>query len=215
LTPSVFYPGGPASLLSAVDCLGCLVWRFDEPVLAASTAPAGGGIGLRSWVLNAQVARDYVRRDPEAHVSEIAGRLRLVGNGVGMLTAADVGEIAIGEEDEVLVEATVGLTLPVWAAAPAVSTITAGHPGTINVVSFVPKRHSDAALANLLCTVTEAKAQALFAGGVEGTGTASDAVTVLCPATGEAEPFGGPRSCFGAPLARAVYAVVTTGMDAA
>jgi adenosylcobinamide amidohydrolase len=75
-------------------------------------------------------------------------------------------------------------------------------------------RHGDAALANLLCTVTEAKVQALFEGAVDGTGTASDAVTVLCPAGGESEPFGGPRSRYGAPLARAVYAAVRAGMDA-
>jgi adenosylcobinamide amidohydrolase len=67
-------------------------------------------------------------------------------------------------------------------------------------------------MANLLCTVTEAKVQALFDGGVAGTGTASDAVTVLCPADGDAEPFGGPRSTFGAPVARAVHAAVRAGM---
>jgi len=215
LTRAVFHPGGPGSPLAAVDCLGCLVWRFDAPVLAASTASAGGGIGLRSWVLNARVTRDYARRDPEAHVGEIAARLGLDGAGVGMLTAADVAGVGVGSDHEVQAEATVGLGLPVWAAAPAVAAAAAAtRPGTINVVAFVPARHSDAALANLLCTVTEAKVQALFEGAVDGTGTASDAVTVLCPSGGESEPFGGPRSRYGAPLARAVYAAVRAGMDA-
>ena len=75
---------------------------------------------------------------------------------------------------------------------------TPGPPGTVNVVAFLPVRHSDAALANVLCTITEAKVQALLDGGISGTGTASDAVTVLCPASGPAQPFGGPRSEFGA-----------------
>jgi adenosylcobinamide amidohydrolase len=201
---SELHRGGP-------DCVACLVWRFDSPLLAASTAPVGGGIGRRDWVVNAQVPRDYGRRDVDAHVRQLAAGLGLSGRGVGMLTAAAVGRAVRTLEGGVRVEATVGLTLPVWAAdddavpAPV-------RPGTINVVVFVPARHDDAAMANLLCTVTEAKVQALFDGGVAGTGTASDAVTVLCPADGDAEPFGGPRSTFGAPVARAVHAAVRAGM---
>ena len=80
------------------------------------------------------------------------------------------------------------------------------------MVAFLPVRHTDAALANILCTVTEAKVQALLDGGVAGTGTASDAVTVLCPASGPAEPFGGPRSEFGSRVARTVYAALRSGM---
>jgi adenosylcobinamide amidohydrolase len=114
----------------------------------------------------------------------------------------------------------VGLTLPVWAAAPtgrrdedaAIGTRT---PGTINLLAFVPVRHRDGALANLLCTLTEAKAQALFEAGVPGTGTASDAVAVLCPAGGDAEPFGGPRSTFGSRAARATYDAIRSGMASA
>ncbi|PZS30776.1 MAG: adenosylcobinamide amidohydrolase, partial [Pseudonocardiales bacterium] len=56
----------------------------------ASTAVSGGGLGLRHWVLNAQVPVDYARCDPEAHVDQLAGLLGLSGVGVGMLTAADV-----------------------------------------------------------------------------------------------------------------------------
>jgi adenosylcobinamide amidohydrolase len=198
---------------ASLDCLACLAWRLPEPLLAASTAPVGGGIGARSWVVNVQVPRDYGRRDLEAHVGGVAAALGLRGAGVGMLTAADLGDVAVGEDGGVRVEATVGLTLPIWAAAPPEAVApgapegSAGmlQPGTVNIVAFVPVRHGDAALANLLCTLTEAKAQALFDSGVPGTGTASDAVTVLCPASGDAEPFGGPRSAFGARAARAVY----------
>jgi adenosylcobinamide amidohydrolase len=87
----------------------------------------------------------------------------------------------------------------------------APRAGTINVVAFVPAVLSDAALLNALCTITEAKSQALWLAGIEGTGTASDAVTLVCPPRGEVEPFGGPRSRWGAPLARAVCAAVRNG----
>ena len=199
--------------------LACLAWRLRRPSVAASTAPVGGGMGVRDWVVNVQVPKGYARRDIETHVAEIAQTLGLAGLGVGMLTAAQVARVAVADDEPgVRVEATVGLSLPGWAAAPQSADELqtrkhAGLPGTINVVAFVPVRHSDAALANLLCTVTEAKVQALFDGGISGTGTASDAVTVLCPTSGPVEPFGGPRSIYWAPVARAVYAALRAGMD--
>jgi len=196
-----------------VPALAALAWRLRTPLLSASTATVGGGIGLRQWVVNVQVPHDYARRDVADHVAEVADALGLSGPGVGMLTAAEVTAGALAREAGVQVEATVGLDRPLWAAAPAETDVTAAaSPGTVNVVAFLPVRHSEAALANILCTVTEAKVQALLDGGVPGTGTASDAVTVLCPASGPAEPFGGPRSEYGSRVARAVYAGLRSGM---
>jgi adenosylcobinamide amidohydrolase len=214
------FEGAPALGVAA------MCWRLPFPLRAMSTAPVGGGVGARSWVLNVQVPSDYARQDLGAHVAEVAAALGLSGSGVGMLTAAPVASATAAEEDGVRVETTVGLRWPVWAAAPAneheqerepepVGARAIG-PGTINVVAFVPVPHTDAALANLLCTVTEAKVQALLDGGVPGTGTASDAVTVLCPTEGvtsatPAQPFGGPRSQYGARVARCVYRAICTG----
>jgi len=195
-----------------VPALAALAWRLRTPLLSASTATVGGGIGLRQWVVNAQVPPDYARRDVAAHVAEVADALGLSGPGVGMLTAAEVTAGTLAREAGVQVEATVGLDRPLWAAAPAEADVVAAAPGTVNVVAFLPVRHGEAALANILCTVTEAKVQAFLDGGVPGTGTASDAVTVLCPASGAAEPFGGPRSEYGSRVARAVYAALRSGM---
>jgi adenosylcobinamide amidohydrolase len=63
---------------------------------------------------------------------------------------------------------------------------------------------------NAVATATEAKVQAMIEAGVPGTGTASDAIAVCCPPGGR-EPYGGPRSEWGARLARAVHAAVATG----
>jgi adenosylcobinamide hydrolase len=194
-----------------LPAVAALAWRLASPLRCASTAAVGGGIGVREWVLNAQVPGDYGRRDVGAHVAEVATVLGLSGPGVGMLTAAQVAAAVAAEEAGVEVEATVGLERPVWAAAPAAAAVPA-VPGTVNIVVFLPVRHTDAALANLLCTATEAKVQALLGEGVAGTGTASDAVTVLCPSSGRAEPFGGPRSEFGSRVARAVYSALCSGM---
>jgi adenosylcobinamide amidohydrolase len=195
--------------------LACLAWRLRTPLLVASTAPVGGGLGLREWVLNVQVPNGYARVDIDEHVAEVARAVGLTGRGVGMLTAAEVDRVAVCDrEPGVRVEATVGVSSPIWAAAPgAVGADAVPLAGTINVVAFVPVRHADAALANLLCTVTEAKVQAMADAAVSGTGTATDAVTVLCPPAGPVEPFGGPRSTYGARVARAVYAAVRSGLE--
>jgi adenosylcobinamide amidohydrolase len=105
--------------------------------------------------------------------------------------------------------ATVGLADPVWAAGDGSST--AAVPGTVNIIAVLPVRLTEAALLNAACTATEAKAQALLDADVPGTGTPSDAVTIACPTTGGAEPFGGPRSVWGARLARAVHRAVLAG----
>lgn len=187
-----------------------LVWRFDPPVRTVSTAVLGGGLGERSWVVNAQVPRDYQRPDPAGHVAAIAAELGLVADaGVGLLTAARVSDVSSATDGAVTCDATVGLLVPTWAAS---DTGTDGEwsPGTINLVCHVPAPLGDSALVNAVVTATEAKTQALLELGVPGSGTASDAVLVSCP-PGGGESYGGPRSMWGARLARAVRAAVADG----
>ncbi len=193
--------------------LPLLAWRFPGPLTVASTASAGGGLGERHWIINAQVARDYGRHDLVEHGAELAARIKLAGAGVVMLTAADVRRVQAAEDGGVRVDATVGLTIPTWAAAPDEPT-TGPAPGTINIVVVLPVRLQPAALLNALCTATEAKTQALLEARVPGTGTASDAVTVACPPDGPADAFAGPRSTWGARVARAVHEAVLTGAAA-
>ncbi len=188
-----------------------LVWRFASPTLAISSAAVGGGIGTRSWVVNAQVPRDYTRTDLSAHVREIATANGCAGDGVGMLTAASVDEVDSASEAGVEAWATVGVRLVTW-AADADDRAFEWTPGTINVVASLPARCTEAALVNAVMTATEAKTQALFERQVPGTGTASDAVCIVCPASGAAEPFAGPRSPLGAALARVVHAAVAGGI---
>lgn len=178
-------------------------------MLAIASSPMGGGIGERQWVLNAQVDADYERTDIETHLGELADSAGCDGPGVGFLTAARVEEWTVGVDAETVVYATVGLRLPTWAAAPESDRNDAAtRPGTVNVVAFVPARLSDAALVNAVITITEAKSQALLERGVDGTGTASDAVCVLAALGGPVEAFGGPRSTIGSSLARATLEAV-------
>jgi adenosylcobinamide hydrolase len=205
----------PQLVPAVPDGSAALVWRFADPLRCVSSAPLGGGLGPRHWVLNVQVASDYGRLDPADHLRRIAGTLGLAGPGVGLLTAADVRRWQRTVDAGVCVDATVGVTHPTWAAAAdvadVVGEVAARAPGTINIVATVPVALSDAALVNAVATVTEAKTQALWDAGIAATGTASDAVSVACPSGPPASDFGGPRSVWGARLARAVHRAVLDG----
>ncbi|MEW2353979.1 adenosylcobinamide amidohydrolase [Spirillospora sp. NPDC029432] len=207
------------------------VWRAGPGLRMISSGMAGGGIGPRNWVLNAQVASHYARMDPAAHIAELAAAYGLRGPGVGLLTAASVDRTMRREDEGVTAAATVGLRVPTWAAAlagaadPELAPLTSAdwRPGTINIVVEVPAPLSDAALVNAVMTATEAKTQALLEAGYPCTGTASDAICVAAPIpAGDgnggngnggdgAEPFAGPRSVWGARIARAVHAAVHAG----
>jgi adenosylcobinamide hydrolase len=188
-----------------------LVWKAARPMRMVASSPHGGGLGLRRWVVNAQVPVNYGRRDPDHHLAKLGVSLGLPGRGVGMLTAADVRAVATVTESEVEVSATVGLGHPTWASAPDVAS-PVSLVGTINLVVLLPERLSDAALVNAVATATEAKTQALWESGIRGTGTATDAVCIACPEEGQPHAFGGPRSVWGARLARAVHAAVLGGL---
>lgn len=196
--------------------LGCpfLLWRSPTPWLCISSAPLGGGLGERDWVLNATVPASYHRTDPDAHLAEIASSVRLSGPGVGLMTAVDVRRVVRRADGGVTAWVTTGIgDIPTWAAAE--EAVLDHRAGTINAVCVLPRRLSDAALVNAVATVAEAKAQALLEAGVPGTGTATDATVLLCPTTGPAEPFGGPRSPVGARLARAVHSAIRAGLGTA
>jgi adenosylcobinamide amidohydrolase len=191
-----------------------LVHRFPPGWRALSSAVVGGGLGPSAWWLNAQVSKNYSHPDPVAHARAIAASFELTGDGVAMLTAADVTRFTAASDAGVRAVTTVGLGYPVQAAAP--ETVVAQHnsPGTINILVLVPVPLGDAALVNAVLTATEAKTQALYEAGVPGTGTSSDAICIACPApdpTAPAEPYAGPRSTWGARVARAVHAAVATG----
>ncbi|TQS30765.1 adenosylcobinamide amidohydrolase [Microbispora sp. KK1-11] len=208
--------------------LGALLWRFGPGWRMISSAMLGGGIGHREWVLNAQVAAGYSRMDPVEHMDALGPG----GAGVGMMTAALVERYAAAADGGAEAVATVGLGVPTWAAAPegmpdpglpaagddavrddAVrdDAVRVPRPGTINILVAVPVAFSDPALVNAVMTVTEAKTQALLEAGFPCTGTASDAVCVAVREEGQAEAFGGPRSVWGARIARAVHRAVLDG----
>jgi adenosylcobinamide amidohydrolase len=188
------------------------LWRPGPGYRMISTGVLGGGLGPREWVLNAQVPAAYGRTDPAEHLRALARGLGLTGPGIGLLTAAQVTDLVQRQDEAVHAAATVGLRVPTWAAAPP------GRPdpelaGTINVVVALPVPLTDAAFVNAVVTATEAKAQAVLEAGFAATGTATDAICIAAPIDRKdrEEEFTGPRSLWGARIARAVHATVRAG----
>lgn len=191
------------------------MWRLGPGWRVCSSAVLGGGIGPRDWILNAQVPGGYPRMDPDSHLAEIAAATRLTGPGAGLMTAADVTGYTVASDGGVTATATCGLGVRGWAAAEAEGIGGPQRPGTVNIVVTLPAPLTDAALVNAVATATEAKVQALLDAGLDCSGTPTDSVCVAAPApspdSGTAEPFAGPRSRWGARLARAVHAAVLEG----
>ena len=189
------------------------LWHPGPGYRMISTGVLGGGIGPREWVLNAEVPAAYARTDPAEHLRELAGGLGLTGPGVGLLTAAQVTDLVQRQDEEVQAAATVGLRIPTWAAAPpGRPDPELASPGTINVIVALPVPLTDAAFVNAVVTATEAKTQAVLDAGFAATGTATDAICIAAPVdTSRDEGFTGPRSVWGARIARAVHAAVRAG----
>ncbi len=195
-----------------------LVWRWDTVMAVLSSAPVGGGLGETEWVLNVGVPSDYDRTDLSEHAREVAAGLGMGGAGIAMFTAVDLGRRRRCEFEGVAVDATVGISHPTWAVDPSVAGTlarpgTPAGPGTINLVVQVPVALDPGAAVNAAVTATEAKVQALAARGVPGTGTATDAITVVWPREGPPERFAGPRSRWGSRIAQAVYRAVWAGAE--
>ncbi|WP_436843403.1 adenosylcobinamide amidohydrolase [Streptomyces narbonensis] len=188
-----------------------LVWAPGPGVRMVSSAVLGGGIGERAWVLNAQVPPGYDRLDPVAHLGALASGAGLEGPGVGLMTAASVEDRRYAADAGAEAVVTAGIGVRGWAAVPGAGGVAAPRPGTINIVVSLPVPLTDAALVNAVATATEAKVQALVELGADASGTPTDAVCVAAPSPGgngtgtPAEPFAGPRSLWGARLARAVH----------
>ncbi|MFG2682222.1 adenosylcobinamide amidohydrolase [Streptomyces sp. NPDC048392] len=197
--------------------LHALLWRPGPGWRMASSAVLGGGLAEHAWVLNAQVAHGYRRTDPARHLAGLARAAGARGSGVGLLTAADVSAFARARDGGAEAVVTAGVSVRGWAAGPEEGATRAAPPGTINIVAALPVALSDAALVNAVMTATEAKVQALLDAGLDCSGTPTDAVCVAArtPREGaEGHAFAGPRSEWGARLARAVHRAVGDALPA-
>lgn len=197
-----------------------LFWRFGEPRAVLSSAAVGSEHDVIDWIINIGVESDYGRRDLDTHVSEITETHDISGPGIALFTAADVKDFQYHNHMGVDVYTTVGVTKPTWPHDRQFASKSTSNPtGTINIIAHIPRFLSRAAAVNAVMTITEAKTQALIEAGIDGTGTASDAVVLTWPAkrcaNSAEEPviFCGCRSLWGSRLATATYLAVSKGLS--
>jgi adenosylcobinamide amidohydrolase len=175
--------------------------------LAAGFGLVGSGVGL----LTAASVIDVVERDDEGVLVAATVGLRVPTWAAAPAGSADREFGPIRRQDAGPVDREVAPTRRQDTGSADRPVAPIRRPGTINVIVSVPVPLSDAAYVNAVMTATEAKTQALLEAGIRATGTASDAVCVAAPVAGEREDFAGPRSLWGARIARAVHAAVHAG----
>ncbi|MEU8274559.1 adenosylcobinamide amidohydrolase [Microbispora bryophytorum] len=191
-------PGGPGG--HGVGMMtAALVERYAVAADGGAEAVATVGLGVPTWAAAPEGVPDPGLPAAPESGREVAGPAAS-GSAREVVGAGDPGAGDPGVGDAGAREAGVGET---GGRVP--------RPGTINILVAVPVAFSDPALVNAVMTVTEAKTQALLEAGFPCTGTASDAVCVAVREDGPAEAFGGPRSVWGARIARAVHRAVLDG----
>jgi adenosylcobinamide hydrolase len=197
--------------LDRPDTRAALVWVWPHAVPILTSAAVAGGLVRSRSLVNVGVTGDYCRTDLVEHASEVHAQVGVAVVGPTLFTAADITKGVVGLDGDVRCDATVGVTRPTW-AADTEDSYAAWSPGTVNMVVQVPIGLSDAAMVNAVITATEAKTQAFREAAIPGTGTASDAVAIVGAHDGPVESFAGPRSYWGARIARAVHTAVAIGI---
>lgn len=209
-----------------------LVIRLGGRKRVLSSASHGGGLGFASHILNHQVeANGHIRghyRTPARYLRNLASRLGLRGETVGLMTAVPMTQLvrARATAQGLCVEcfATVGVTNAVrageWPGRWTQSKKSA-RPGTINLVVITNASLSVAAMVGAVQVVTEAKTGVLRDHRIQSTGTRSlatgtgtDVVVIACASRGQGPPhqYGGTHTIIGALIGRAVTKCVSGGL---
>ncbi|WP_435196681.1 adenosylcobinamide amidohydrolase [Natronomonas sp. EA1] len=160
-----------------------------------------GGFSDEAAAYNVSVPEGFDRTDLDAYLDERLARAGFDTPGPALLTGVDLQHLRGARSDSVVVYATAGVSnpaaLPMEPSGAPETLAETPETGTVNVVLGTARALDDAALANLLSVVAEAKAATLLAEtGVPG--TTSDAVVVGSNQEGEPATFSGSATPVGA-----------------
>ncbi|MFZ5652134.1 MAG: adenosylcobinamide amidohydrolase [Bacillota bacterium] len=194
----------------------------DRPLNVISSAILGGDLRRARYLINHSVHKDYDGSDPEEDLRQVALRLRLGRDVLGMMTAVSVKDTVLYQERQkdllVATLCTAGVGNPGVAGLPASEVQGRYRPGTINIILMIDGNLTDAAMVNAVITATEAKTRALFSAkislscGEPVTGTTTDAIVVACTGRGEPLRYAGTATGLGCLIGRTVYEAVLQGV---
>ena len=185
---------------------------FAEPVRAVATRSLGGGLGLRSWVVNAEVPLEYHHDDPAGHARAIAAELGLGRRRRGLAHRRPASSTSQSCADGgASCDATVGRLDADVGGGAGRRRGRAGTPGTINLVCWVPAPLGDAALVERAGHRHRSQGAGPVRGrrARHGHGVATPSWCAARPAA--RSPTAARGRSWGARLARAVHGAVATG----
>lgn len=179
-----------------------------------STGP-GGGRERADAAYNVAVPEGWDREDLATYVAERRRRAGFEAPGPALLTGVDLAHARGARLAPVVVYATAGVSnpaaLPMDPQGDGQRAAADREVGTVNLVVGTTRALGEAALANLVAVVAEAKAATLLdLAGVPGTTT--DAVVVATDGDGEPARFSGSATAVGAAARACVREAVTASL---
>ncbi len=129
-----------------------------------------GGMSKVSCIFNHSVTSDFEYKDPIEYVVNLAQLNDIKGKYFGLLTAVDMTNLCIEENENMTLFVTAGITHP--------SPFKLKNIGTINIIIVSKIALSKGAMASAIITATEAKSLCLLDLGFDFLGTTTDAVVV-------------------------------------
>lgn len=201
--------------------------QLKMPCRTLSSAVLNGGIVTADHVVNMQVPkRSTITELPAISLQSYCMENRWQGVAVGMMTAASMNSFRmmsrVVQNVEIAVLVTSGMSNPRRAGDKAdypYMTDNVEEAGTINIMAFTSAHLSDAALAEMLMVVTEAKSAALQHIGIRSmvsdqiaTGTGTDAVAVTAGNGPESVRYCGKHMLFGEVLGELTINAVTSSV---
>jgi iron complex transport system ATP-binding protein len=141
---------------------------------------------------------------------------------IGFITAVKLTNAVVVEGFHAGVEALCVATVGVANATRPGETVAGGYvPGTINLVVVIDAAVAANALNEALAIAVEAKALAVYEGGVRtrdgrpATGTSTDAIAVACTGKGPMHQYAGSVTAAGFAIANVVREAVASGLGPA
>jgi adenosylcobinamide hydrolase len=202
------------------------VLQLRHPGTRWLSTGADGGFAVADAAYNVSVPDGWGHEDLPTYVAGRRERAGFDGDGPALLTGVELQHARGARLEPVEVYATAGVSNPAGLPmTPAGAEDAPGHAGagdgpdgpdadagTVNLFVGTPRALDDAALANLVAVVAEAKAAALL-DRVGVTGTTTDAVVVGTDPHGEPAAFSGSATQVGDAARACVREAVTASFE--
>ncbi|HOM95325.1 MAG: hypothetical protein GX941_06475 [Candidatus Methanofastidiosa archaeon] len=183
------------------------VVESDESLKTYSSAILGGGKKFTRTFIGKKVEKNYISENPEKDLQEIEKKIGAIDS-VGMMTACDVKNLFIKEENNVLVFLTAGVS-NASLAGEMTSVLT---PCTINIYAIIDANLEEEAYVGGIITMTEAKTRALLDLDIRSvnsyrnaTGTTTDSALIASTGNGKKERYMSTGTKIGKTLGELVY----------